>query len=89
MKPRCLVLAIACLAIFTVPNLAAAQQDRGPVSQCQAIAQTIPKVTFASFSGALPLMPAVSEGEDVKLTFLGQYTKFENLASENYGASYE
>jgi len=25
----------------------------------------------------------------VKLTFLGQYTKFENFASENYGASYE
>ncbi|TCA09330.1 MBL fold metallo-hydrolase [Rhizobium leguminosarum] len=74
MKPRYLVLAIACLAAFAAPNLAGAQEQRPPVSQCQAIAQTIPKVTFASFSGALPLMPAASEGEDVKLTFLGHST---------------
>ncbi|MBB3445967.1 MBL fold metallo-hydrolase [Rhizobium sp. BK379] len=74
MKPRCLVLAIACLAIFTVPNLAAAQQDRGPVSQCQAIAQNIPEATFASFSGVAPVIHAVTEGEDVKFTYLGHST---------------
>ncbi|MBY3382151.1 MBL fold metallo-hydrolase [Rhizobium laguerreae] len=74
MKPRYLVLAIACLAAFAAPNLAGAQEQRPPVSQCQAIAQTIPKVTFASFSGTPPLVPAISEGEDVKLTFLGHST---------------
>jgi len=74
MKPRCLVLAIACLAIFAVPNLAAAQQGRGPVSQCQAIAQNIPEATFASFSGVAPVIPAVTEGEDVKFTYLGHST---------------
>ena len=74
MKPRCVVLAIACLAIFTVPNLAAAQQDRGPVSQCQAIAQNIPEATFASFSGVAPVIHAVTEGEDVKFTYLGHST---------------
>lgn len=74
MKPRCLVLAIACLAIFAVPNLAADQQDRGPVSQCQAIAQNIPEATFASFSGVAPVIPAVTEGEDVKFTYLGHST---------------
>ena len=74
MKPRYLVLAIACLATFAAPNLAQAQEQRPPVSQCQAIAQTIPKATFASFSGAPPLVPTVSEGEDVKFTFLGHST---------------
>jgi len=74
MKPRYLVLAIACLAAFAAPNFAQAQEQRPPVSQCQSIAQTIPKATFASFSGSPPLMPAVSEGEDVKFTFLGHST---------------
>lgn len=75
MKPQHLVLAIACIAALVVSGPAArAQQQRPPVSQCQAIARTIPKATFASFSGAQPVVPAVSEGEDVKLTFLGHST---------------
>lgn len=74
MKPHCLVLAIACVAVFSAPNLAEAQEDRRPVSHCQAIAQNIPKATFASFSSAVPVVPAVSEGEDVKFTYLGHST---------------
>jgi len=74
MKPQYLVLAIACLAAFAASGPARTQEQRTPVSQCQAIAQTIPKATFASFSGAPPPIPAVSEGEDVKFTFLGHST---------------
>ncbi|WEA24764.1 MBL fold metallo-hydrolase [Rhizobium binxianense] len=74
MKPQYLVLAIAYLAAFTAPTPAAAEEQRTPVSQCQAIAQNIPKATFASFSGTAPLTPAVSEDEDVKFTFLGHST---------------
>ncbi|WP_064683347.1 MBL fold metallo-hydrolase [Rhizobium bangladeshense] len=75
MRPQHLVLAIACLAAFIVSGRAAtAQEQRAPVSQCQAIAQTIPKATFASFSGPQPVAPAVAEGEDVKFTFLGHST---------------
>ncbi|EJT04132.1 MBL fold metallo-hydrolase [Rhizobium sp. CCGE 510] len=73
MKPQYLVLAIACAGV-AAPAPARAQDDRPPVSQCQAIAQNVPKATFASFSGAAPLTPAVSEGEDVKFTFLGHST---------------
>ncbi|RFB90077.1 Zn-dependent hydrolase [Rhizobium leguminosarum bv. trifolii] len=74
MKPQYLVLAIACIAAFAAAGSAAAQDKRTPVSQCQAIAENIPKVTFASFSGAAPPTPAVSEGEEVKFTFLGHST---------------
>ena len=74
MKPRYLILAIACLAAFAAPHPAAAQDQRAPVSQCQAIAQNIPKATFASFSGTARPVSAVSEGENVKFTFLGHST---------------
>ncbi|EJB05649.1 hypothetical protein Rleg9DRAFT_4537 [Rhizobium leguminosarum bv. trifolii WSM597] len=74
MKPQYLVLAIAYLTAFAAAGSAAAQEQRTPFSQCQAIAENIPKVTFASFSGAAPLTPAVSEGEEVKFTFLGHST---------------
>ncbi|MBY4590876.1 MULTISPECIES: MBL fold metallo-hydrolase [Rhizobium] len=74
MKPQYLVLAIACLTAFAAADPAGAQEQRTPVSHCQAIAKNIPKVTFASFSGAAPLTPAVSEGEEVKFTFLGHST---------------
>jgi L-ascorbate metabolism protein UlaG (beta-lactamase superfamily) len=74
MTPRYLVLAIACLATSAAPVPATAQEPRTPVSQCQAIAQNLPRATFASFSGAPTPVPAVSEGEDVKLTFLGHST---------------
>ncbi|MBB2752255.1 UNVERIFIED_ORG: L-ascorbate metabolism protein UlaG (beta-lactamase superfamily) [Rhizobium aethiopicum] len=74
MKPQYLVLAIAGLASFAAASPAGAQEQRTPVSQCQAIAETIPKVTFANFSRAAPLTAAVSEGEEVKFTFLGHST---------------
>ena len=71
MKPQLLVLAIACLAALALPQAANSQEQRKNVSQCQAIAQAIPKAQFASFSAAAPIIPAVSEGEDVTFTFLG------------------
>ncbi|OWV66390.1 Zn-dependent hydrolase [Rhizobium sp. R339] len=74
MKPQYLILAIACLAALAAASPSSAQEQRKPVSHCQAIAQNIPKVTFASFSAAPPATPAVSEGEDVKLAFLGHST---------------
>lgn len=74
MKPQSLVLAIACLVPLVLPGAAIAQERQTPVSQCQAIAQAIPKATFASFSGKTPIIPAVSEGDDVQLTYLGHST---------------
>ncbi|KPH05996.1 MBL fold metallo-hydrolase [Rhizobium acidisoli] len=74
MKPQQLVLAIACLATFAASSPAGGQEQRKPTSQCQAIAENVPNVTFASFSNDAPLTPAVSEGEDVKFTFLGHST---------------
>jgi len=74
MKPQCLVLAIACLASLALPQAASSQEQRKNVSQCQAIAQGIPKAQFASFSPDAPIIPAVSEGEDVTFTFLGHST---------------
>jgi L-ascorbate metabolism protein UlaG (beta-lactamase superfamily) len=74
MQPQYLVLAIACLAGFAAPNLGSAQENLRPVSQCQAIAQTIPKAIFTSFSQPAPVIPAVSEDEDVKFTYLGHST---------------
>ncbi|WP_454851395.1 MBL fold metallo-hydrolase [Rhizobium binxianense] len=74
MTPRFLVLAIACLAASAAPNFATAQEERPPVSQCQAIAEAIPRATYAGFSGTAPVIPAVSEGEDVRFTYLGHST---------------
>lgn len=53
---------------------AAAAQDR-QVSQCQAIAQALPKAMFASFGGSqvLPTL-AQARGEEVKITYLGHST---------------
>ncbi|OWO92645.1 Zn-dependent hydrolase [Rhizobium esperanzae] len=74
MKPHYLILAITCLAAFAASDPARAQEPRPPASQCQAIAENMPKATFASFSGAAAPMPAVSEGESVKFTYLGHST---------------
>lgn len=74
MKPRYLILAIACLAASAASAPAGAQEQRKPASQCQAIAENIPKATFASFSAAPPIISAVSEGEDVKFNYLGHST---------------
>ncbi|MBB3964873.1 MULTISPECIES: MBL fold metallo-hydrolase [Rhizobium] len=53
------------------PGTAQAQEARRNVSQCQAIAQSIPKATFASFSGAVPI---AADNETVTLTYIGHST---------------
>ncbi|KQV66380.1 MBL fold metallo-hydrolase [Rhizobium sp. Root1220] len=74
MRPRFLVFAIACLLFLVAAESALAQQERGNVSQCQAVAQAIPKATFASFSRAPPLVPAGAAEETVTLTYVGHST---------------
>ncbi len=54
-------------------DAAQAQEARRNVSQCQAIAQSIPKATFASFSGAVPIAGA-ADNETVTLTYIGHST---------------
>ncbi|ARQ11574.1 metallo-beta-lactamase family hydrolase protein [Rhizobium etli] len=74
MKPHYLILAITCLPAFAASHPAQAQEQHPPASQCQAIAENMPKATFASFSGAPAPILAASEGEDVKFTYLGHST---------------
>ncbi|MBO9125530.1 MULTISPECIES: MBL fold metallo-hydrolase [unclassified Rhizobium] len=54
-------------------DAAQAQEARRNVSQCQAIAQSIPKATFASFSGTVPIARA-ADNETVTLTYIGHST---------------
>jgi L-ascorbate metabolism protein UlaG (beta-lactamase superfamily) len=51
-----------------------AQEARRNVSQCQAIAQSIPKASFASFSGPAPIVSAAIADETVTLTYIGHST---------------
>lgn len=61
---------LACMLLFA-PGLAAWAQDDAPVpSKCMAIAQSLPKVTFASFS---PTEVAADQGE-VVITYSGHST---------------
>lgn len=65
----------ALLSAVATASSAWAQGAQMPVSQCQAIAEAIPKVTFASFK---PFETAQSkslvEREEVKITFVGHST---------------
>lgn len=71
------------LSAFLLSSLSVFAQDGGlPVSQCQAIAQKLPNVRFASFT--LPDVQlaqadralTLSEREEVKITFVGHSTYF-------------
>jgi L-ascorbate metabolism protein UlaG (beta-lactamase superfamily) len=71
------------LLSLLVPAFSVLAQDAGlPVSQCQAIAQKLPKVQFASFdSPELRPLKAKSEmslaqKEEVRITFVGHSTYF-------------
>ena len=71
------------LAGFFLSAFAAPAQDGGlPVSQCQAIAQKLPDVIFASFKPSdLQLVQgqknlALAEREEVSITFVGHSTYF-------------
>ncbi|MDK4732620.1 MBL fold metallo-hydrolase [Rhizobium sp. CNPSo 3490] len=74
MKPHYLILAITCLTAFAASDPAEAQEQRQRASQCHVIAENMPRATFASFSVAPAPMPAVSEGENVRFTYLGHST---------------
>lgn len=79
------------LATATSPVLAQSPiQPRGggdglPVSQCQAIAQAVPRSTYANFTASTPLpiwkvqagkTLAMADKEQVKITFVGHSTYF-------------
>ncbi|WFU00961.1 MBL fold metallo-hydrolase [Rhizobium sp. CB3171] len=70
----------AVIFLLAVAGWSAADAQERPsrphVSQCQAIAQSLPKATFASFSGSAPLPANDPVGGDVKITFLGHATLF-------------
>ncbi|MBD9455060.1 MULTISPECIES: MBL fold metallo-hydrolase [unclassified Rhizobium] len=74
MKPRFLVFAIACLMVLVAAEAAAAQEEQRNVSQCQAIAQSIPQATFASFTGPSPIIGAGATDQSVALTYIGHST---------------
>ncbi|MGF9692118.1 MBL fold metallo-hydrolase [Rhizobium sp. 0TCS1.26] len=65
--------AFALILLFMTFDGAAAQGAQMPVSQCQAIASAIPKVTFASFK-PFETAQLSSAREEVKITFVGHST---------------
>ena len=78
MMPRFPVLAVFFLAMIFSSGATDAQQKpvRPQPSQCQAIAQSLPKATFASFSPLGPTLANDPVNGDVKITFLGHATLF-------------
>lgn len=80
MKLRTLAFGLSAFFLFSFPVFA---QDGGlPVSQCQAIAQKLPNVRFASFAPSNVQLTqagkdlALSEREQVDITFVGHSTYF-------------
>lgn len=68
-------LALAAAALLSAVSFAHAQAARAPVSQCQAIAQAVPGVTFASFRPAgSVLFAGVTVKDEVEITFIGHST---------------
>jgi L-ascorbate metabolism protein UlaG (beta-lactamase superfamily) len=76
------VLAFALLALLPSAFGALAQEAELPVSQCQAIAQALPGVTFASFNSSdvrrvqAKRTLTLAERQEVKITFVGHSTYF-------------
>ncbi|MCX8996782.1 MBL fold metallo-hydrolase [Rhizobiaceae bacterium BDR2-2] len=66
--------AFAAAAFIAIAPQALAQQARAAVSQCQAIAQTLPGVTFASFRPEAPILAAGTAKDEVAITFIGHST---------------
>ena len=75
MPPVPLVLTLFAFlpALFATP--ARAQEER-PVSQCQMIAGTLPKVTFARFDPDDARLAQAQAGEAVSITYIGHSTFF-------------
>ena len=65
-------------AVFSAGSLVAVSsanaQEEMPVSQCQAVAQSLPEVQFAAFDPSIPLLPAQASAEEVRITFVGHST---------------
>lgn len=61
--------------LFSAASVAAQEPpDRPPVSQCQAIAQSVPGVTFASFKPSDVKKAQLSDREEVKIQYIGHST---------------
>lgn len=73
---RHLLLPFAAIALlhFLSPMPAHAQDSARPISQCQAIAQSLPEVTFASFKPFSVLSVQGAASDEVKITFVGHST---------------
>ncbi|MCG5475863.1 MAG: MBL fold metallo-hydrolase, partial [Sinorhizobium fredii] len=71
-------LAYALVAIWFIhtlwPEPAHAQDASAPISQCQAIAEAVPKATFASFAAPEVAPVAAAAEGDVTITYLGHST---------------
>ncbi|MGE7367727.1 MBL fold metallo-hydrolase [Neorhizobium sp. NPDC001467] len=72
-------------ALLLAPAAAFAQKLELPVSQCHAIAQAVPRATYANFTPSAPLpiwkaqagkTMAMADREEVKITFVGHSTYF-------------
>ncbi|WP_438751909.1 MBL fold metallo-hydrolase [Pararhizobium sp. O133] len=75
MMTRLFLFAFAAIVLLHVlwPMPAHAQDARLPVSQCQAIAQGLPDVTFANFKPAV-LLNVQAAAEEVTITYIGHST---------------
>jgi L-ascorbate metabolism protein UlaG (beta-lactamase superfamily) len=76
MMPRIFLLIFAAVAFLHSmwPIPAHAQDARPPVSQCQAIARSLPDVTFASFKPSSALNVQATARDEVKITYVGHST---------------
>lgn len=64
---------VSFLGLLILSDVASAQEDRPPVSQCQLVAEKLPLAQYARFEGGpLPLTKVAAE--DVTITFLGHST---------------
>ncbi|WP_455270244.1 MBL fold metallo-hydrolase [Rhizobium herbae] len=76
MMPRLILLAFAAIVLLHAlwPMPAHAQGTRPPVSQCQAIARSLPDVTFASFKPSQAFGVQAAASEEVDITYVGHST---------------
>jgi len=76
MMLRHLLLPFAAIALlhFLSPMPAHARDSARPISQCQAIAQSLPEVIFASFKPFSVLSVQAAASDEVKITFVGHST---------------